>query len=156
MIQKRWVWNAHQNVVAVGVDHRCPISGKSYTLKAERELRLIEEGLAHKDGHWVAQYPWIRDPKQLPDNKEFASRKLKATEKRSEEDEALLRMYTEQIDDMIRRGLARKLTKEKLDEYTGPVHYLSHHEVIRQESTSTPCRVVFNSSAKCNGYSLND
>ena len=118
---------------------------------------MIEEGLAHKDDHWVAQYPWIRDPKQLPDNKEFASRKLKATEKRSEEDEALLRMYTEQIGDMIRPGgLARKLTKEKLDEYTGPVHYLSHHEVITPESTSTPCRVIFNSSAKCNGYSLND
>ena len=111
---------------------RCPIGGKSYTLKEQRELRLIEEGLKHKDDHRGAQYPWIRDPKQLPDNKEFASRKLKATEKRLKEDEALLRRYEEQIDDMIRRGVARKLTKEELDEYTSPVHYLSHHEMINQ------------------------
>jgi hypothetical protein len=36
---------------------QCPIGGKSYTLKEERELRLIEEGLEHKDDHCVAQYP---------------------------------------------------------------------------------------------------
>ena len=65
-------------------------------------------------------------------------------------------MYAEQINDMIERGVARKLTKEELDEYTGPVHYLSHHEVMKPESTSTPCRIVFNSSAKCNGHSVND
>jgi hypothetical protein len=37
----------------------------------------------------------------------------------------------EQIDDMISRGVARKLTKKELDEYTGPVgpvHYLSHYD----------------------------
>ena len=65
-------------------------------------------------------------------------------------------MYAEQIDDMIERGVARKLTKEELDEYTGPVHYLSHHKVMKPESTSTPCWIVFNSSAKCNGHSVND
>ena len=135
---------------------QCPIGGKSYTLKEERELRLIEEGLEHKEDHWVAQYPWIKDPKQLLDNKGFASQRLKATEKRLKEDEKRLKMYAEQIDDMIERGVARKLTKEELDEYTGPVHYLSHHEVMKPESTSTPCRIVFNSSAKCNGHSLND
>ena len=135
---------------------QCPIGGKSYTLKEERELRLIEEGLEHKDDHWVAQYPWIRDPNQLPDNKEFALRRLKAIEKRLKEDEAQFKKYAEQIDDMISRGVARKLTRKELDEYTGPVHYLSHHEVIKPESTSTPCRIVFNSSAKCNGQSLND
>ena len=134
---------------------QCPIGGKSYTLKEERELRLIEEGLEHKDDHWVAQYPWIRDPNQLPDNKEFALRRLKAIEKRLKEDEAQFKKYAEQID-MISRGVARKLTRKELDEYTGPVHYLSHHEVIKPESTSTPCRIVFNSSAKCNGQSLND
>ena len=51
---------------------RCPIGGKSYTLKDERELRLIEEGLEHKDDHYVAQHSWIRDPKQLPDIEEFS------------------------------------------------------------------------------------
>jgi hypothetical protein len=56
---------------------------------------LIEEGLEHKDDHWVAQYPWIRDPNQLPDNKEFALRRLKATEKRLKEDEAQFKKYAD-------------------------------------------------------------
>ena len=36
---------------------QCPAGGKSYTLKEERELRLIEEGLKHMVDHWVACYP---------------------------------------------------------------------------------------------------
>jgi hypothetical protein len=46
---------------------------------------------------------------------------LKATEKRLKEDEAQFKKYAEQIDDMISRGVARKLTRKELDEYTGPV-----------------------------------
>lgn len=134
---------------------RCPIGGKSYTLKEERELRLIEEGLEHKGDHWIAKYPWIKDPKQLPNNKEFALRKLRATEKRLGKNEALLNMYAEQIEDMIGRGVARKLTQSELDKYAGPVHYLSHHEVLKPDSLSTPCRIVFNSSADYDGHSLN-
>ena len=52
----------------------CPIGGKSYTLNEGRELGLIKEGLENKDDCWVAQYPWMRDSKRLPENKEFASR----------------------------------------------------------------------------------
>ena len=57
---------------------------------------------------------------------------------------------------MIERNVARKLSKEEIDKYDGPVQYISHHEVLKKDSVSTPCRIVFNSSAKHNGYSLND
>ena len=46
----------------------CPIGGKNYTLREERELNLIDKGLRHEDGYWVAKYPCIRDPNNLPDN----------------------------------------------------------------------------------------
>ena len=36
------------------------------------------------------------------------------------------------------------------------MHYISHHEVLKPESQSTPCRIVFNSSAKYKGHILND
>ena len=38
----------------------------------------------------------------------------------------------------------------------GPVHYISHHPVLRPESTSTPVRIVFNLSATYQGHKLND
>ena len=135
---------------------RCPIGGKSFTLKEERELNLIEEGLTHEGDHWLARYPWIRSPNDLPNNKEAALRMLGSTEKRLQKNKPLLDTYKEQIQDMVQRGVARKLTQAEIENYDGPVYYLSHHEVLKPESTSTPCRIVFNSSAKFQGHSLNN
>ena len=63
--------------------------------------------------------------------------------------------YQSQIDDMIERGVAKKMSKEDLD-YDRPVHYISHHEVLKQDSASTPCRIVFNASAKYKSHVSNE
>ena len=60
---------------------KCPIGGKSYTIKEEKELQLIEEGVVRKAGCWEAQYPWIKDPSMLQDNYQAAFGMLKSTEK---------------------------------------------------------------------------
>ncbi|CAC5377182.1 unnamed protein product [Mytilus coruscus] len=39
--------------------------------------------------------------------------------------------YDEQIMDMVKRGIARKLTKEEMEIHSGPVHYIPHHEVLK-------------------------
>ena len=38
----------------------------------------------------------------------------------------------------------------------GPVHYVHHHEVLKPDSSSTPLRIVYNSSASYKGHMLND
>ena len=53
-------------------------------------------------------------------------------------------------------NFSRKLSKEELEKYTAPVHYIPHHAVIRPESKSTPVRIVFNSSSVYQGHALND
>ena len=58
--------------------------------------------------------------------------------------------------DMVTRGVARQLTEDELTSYMGPVQYINHHEVMRPDSSSTPCRIVFNSSANFRGHVLND
>ena len=40
--------------------------------------------------------------------------------------------------------------------YKGPKLYLSHHEVLKPHSESTPCQIVFNASANYQGHILND
>ena len=53
-------------------------------------------------------------------------------------------------------AFSRKLSKQELEEYKAPIHYISNHEVLRPESKSTPVRIVFNSSAIFRGHRLND
>ena len=137
---------------------RCPPGGKDYTLKEERELKIIEDGLRYDEDEkrWEAKYPWIKDPKQLPDNKVTAEAIMKSTEKRLKRKPKHAEVYQAQIEDMLQRGAARKLTEEELKSYSGPVHYVSHHEVVKPDSKSTPCRIVFNASANYKGHALNN
>ena len=57
---------------------------------------------------------------------------------------------------MINRGMTRKLTEEELRNYKGPIHYISHHVVLKPDSKSTPVRIVFTSSATYMGHVLNE
>ena len=58
--------------------------------------------------------------------------------------------------EMSEMVFSRQLCKQELEDYNGPIHYISHHEVLRPESKSTPVRIVFNSSAVFRGHRLND
>ena len=49
----------------------------------------------------------------------------------------------------------KKLDPSELDEWTGPVFYLSHLAVEQPKSLTTPVRIVFNSSQIYRGVSLN-
>ncbi|XP_068690776.1 uncharacterized protein [Montipora foliosa] len=64
--------------------------------------------------------------------------------------------YEKQMVEMNEIAFSRKLSKQEFEGYRGPVHYISHHEVLRPESKSTPVRIVFNSSAVFRGHRLND
>ena len=81
---------------------------------------------------------------------------LISTEKRLAKNTTHAEVYQKQIEDMVSREVARKLTLTELKEYKGPIHYISHHEVLKPESKSTPVRIVFNSNARYMGHSLND
>ena len=134
---------------------RCPLGGKDYNLNEERELMLIERGLKHENGLWTATYPWKRDPHNLPDNRSVAFATLKSTERRLMKNPEAAKQYQQQMDEMLMNNVARKLSSEEQRSYNGPIHYISHHEV-RKESSSTPCRIVFNASANYQGHILNE
>ena len=137
---------------------RCPLGSKKYTIKEEKELALIEKNLDYdkEAKRWIAEHPWIKDPYDLPDNRRIAFTKLISTEKRLAKNTEHAKVYKEQVQNMIDRGVTRKLTEEELRNYEGPIHYISHHEVLKPDSKSTPVRIVFNSSANYMGHVLNE
>ena len=84
---------------------KCSIGRTNCTIKEEREQRLIESGLVFNGKFGVSTYPWIKDPRELPDNKFIANKMLQSTEKRIMKDPKYAQIYGMQIKDMLVRGL---------------------------------------------------
>ena len=88
------------------------------TLLEEKEFEIIKSGLEFNvsKGRYEANYPWIVDPKNLPYNRGFALALLKSTEKRMSRDSLHAETYKKQIEDMIDRNVARKVTERELEQ----------------------------------------
>jgi hypothetical protein len=132
----------------------CEVGKLSQVERAEG--KLIEDSCQKIGNQWLIPYPWKEDPKHLPDNKEQAVKKLEATERRLLKNPDHAKAYNQQMVEMEQLGFSRKLTEKEEREYDGPVHYVSHHEVLKPDSKSTPVRIVFNASSSFHGHKLND
>ena len=136
----------------------CKPAAQFMTLKEHMELSVIKSKLKYnpKGQRWTAAYPYCKDPAVLKDNYQFACKVLKRRENKLMKDKILLRLYSEQILDFVKRGVLKKMSEDELLGWTGPVRYVDHHEVYKESST-TPVRIVINSSFKeGNELSLND
>ena len=92
-----------------------------------KELKIIEDSCQKIGRQWPIPYPWKRDPK----DEVQAKKKMEATVKTPEHAAA----YDRQMMEMTEMQFARKLTKQELETYKGPVHYIAHHEIVRPEKT---------------------
>ena len=137
---------------------KCHPGGKDMTLNDEKEYKLIEAGISfdEESKRWIAGYPWTRNPNELPNNRQFALGMMLSTERKIEKDNDKAVMYNRQMQDMVQRKVARQVSEKELSDHEGPKYYITHHAVIKPSSKSTPCRIVFNSSAKYCGSSLNE
>ena len=137
---------------------KCHPGGKDMTLKDEEELEQIETGVSfdQEKGRWVAKYPWVRNPDELPDNRKLAIQMMMSTEKRLDRNSSKSEVFHRQMDELVERGVARSVSKEEILKYEGPKYYINYHGVMNPSSSSTPFRIVFNSSAKYCGSSLNE
>ena len=57
---------------------------------------------------------------------------------------------------MLERNVVSELTQAEMSAYTGPINYITHHEVYKPGSLSTPVRLVSNSSFKNGSTNLNE
>ena len=127
------------------------VSAKLTSPIERKEAQIIDASCQKVGNQWLIPYPWKRDPTQLPYNKRQAERKLDATER-----QLTANPYSKQMTEMTEMKIARKLTKQELALYDGPVHYISHHQVVRPEKKTTPILIVFNSCGNVQGHQLND
>ena len=137
--------------------NKCPTVGHTYSFHEEQELRMIRDNLKYDEVSkcWTTSYPWLTDPSSLPDNYCTALATLRSTEATLKKDSLWATKYSEQIQDMLDRNVARLISDDELKSWTGPKFYISHLAVKNPRSQSTPVRIVFNSSQMFKGISLN-
>ena len=132
----------------------CDVDKQSQVEREEQ--RVIENSAREVGDQWLIPYPWKRDPQNLPDNKSQAVKRLESTERRLLKKPQQATAYNDKMKEMEEMNFSRKLSDEEIKEHKGPVHYIPHHAVLRPDSTSTPVRIVFNSSSMYQGHRLND
>ncbi|XP_055542811.1 uncharacterized protein LOC129728398 [Wyeomyia smithii] len=125
------------------------------------EEKRCEDLFAHSvkraaDGRYIVSLPKHEDiMSKLGDSRGIAYRRLWGTERRLARDEDLRKQYGSFMEEYLRLGHMRKVNNTTQE--TVKRCYLPHHPVIKEASTTTKVRVVFDASCKTSsGVSLND
>ena len=138
------------------------VTAKPYNCNAPKlsqtereEARIIENSCVKVGNQWMIPYPWKKDPKLLPDNKDYALKCFESLERKLKLQPEQAHAYGKQMTEMNEMNISRKLSVKEMTNYKAPVHYIPHDNVSRLEKKSTPVRIVFNSSAMYNGLQRN-
>jgi hypothetical protein len=123
------------------------------------EKHFVDETIIRPDGKFQVKLPF----KCLPDSENFlgnsynqAEFRLLHLEKRFVSNPEMKKEYSKIMNEYLELGHMHEATEnEKLD--TKHAYYMPHHAVVKESSTTTKVRVVYDASAKStNGFSLND
>ncbi|VDI29119.1 Hypothetical predicted protein, partial [Mytilus galloprovincialis] len=108
-----------------------------------------------RKNRYVAKLPWKQDHETLPTNYVITKQRTHNVVKRLSQDPNMLQTYDKIIKDQERRGFIERV--EDPDKAIGQVHYIPHHPV-KKDSTTTPIRIVYDCSCRQSRQlpSLND
>ncbi|GBM14563.1 hypothetical protein AVEN_105691-1 [Araneus ventricosus] len=105
------------------------------------------------EGRYIVSLPWIHDHPPLPDGRKIAERRLNSCIKALERVEKLVD-YDDVFQDWQKEGIIEEV--DPMQEIKQGQHFLPHHPVFKENST-TKVRPVFDGSAKeRNTPSIND
>ena len=118
------------------------------TREKEAVVRRVEDQLVRDEENCTvkAKYPWTEEVYKLTDNLRQAIKVQSSVERRLRKDEKMLEAYNDEFRKFIDRGAISRILQPELDEYTGPISYVTHLPVYKPDSTTTPIRLVTNSS----------
>ena len=107
-----------------------------------------------EDGRYSAKLPWRPEHPPLPSNAEITKQRTRSMIRKLTADPEKLRMYNDIIQEQQSRGFIERVNNP--DTTNGVCHYIPHHAVLK-DSTTTPLRIVYDCSFKKGEQpSLND
>ena len=120
-------------------------------------LKEFQSKWQMRENRYEVGLPWKPDKAEdLMDNCKMACTRLQSLEKRLDRDLVLKERYNVALKEMEDTGVIEEVPTDQLSG-EGPTFYLPHRPVIREASSSTKVRPVFDASAKGpNNVSLND
>ncbi|XP_049284669.1 uncharacterized protein LOC125764449 [Anopheles funestus] len=138
-------------------ENECNLDGPALSLEEDAcEKHYVATTTRDDHGRYIVCLP--RNPSAdvvLGSSKEIADRRLLGVERRLSNNPEMEAKYKRFMHEYEELGHMRKLT-ELVDDSI-PHCYIPHHAVVKESSTSTKVRVVFDASCKTSsGYSLND
>jgi hypothetical protein len=127
--------------------------------KEERECEDHFSSTTTRDdtGRFVVTLPLKEPASSLGSSREMAIRRLKSLEKRLEAIPEHKQDYKDFMHEYMKLGHMELVPEEEVLNPKNPTAYIPHHFVLKEESTTTKFRVVFDASAKTSsGKALND
>ncbi|XP_055714258.1 uncharacterized protein LOC129808506 [Phlebotomus papatasi] len=120
----------------------------------EAEAHFASTYKRNSEGRFVVKLPFREGPELLGHSRPQAISQLLALERQFEKKPQLKALYSDVMKDYMERGWLELVPPE---EFKSPAYYMPHHGVLKESSTTTKLRVVYNASAKTSsGHSLND
>lgn len=131
---------------------KCPLGAKEFTLK-KKNPDLIEKESELKADHWIASYPWIRDPGSLPDNYIAVEKMFFSLERRITKNIEYTKMCNDQIWDMLN---LREVVQRRYLKLQWTRSLLKPPQDEESRLSFNTSRTVFNASATFQGQHIND
>ena len=136
------------------------ISPKHCLSQEERdcESSFTQNTIRNDNGKFIVTMPLKSDPSVLGDSYYTAKHRFLSLERRFQRDPEFKTKYIEFMDEYVRLGHMSEVSnasKPHSNQYTE--YFIPHHGVIRESSTTTKLRVVFDASAiSSSGISFNE
>ena len=120
-------------------------------------LKFFSKTVKCKDGRYEVALPWksIEDKNSLQNNEKLARKRLSCLMSKFKTDPKLQEEYDAVFEDYEQVGIIEEVPESEMNSQY-PTFYLPHRPVIREDSTTSKVRPVFDASAvNYNEISLN-
>nr|CAD2193831.1 unnamed protein product [Meloidogyne enterolobii] len=108
-------------------------------------MQNFKKNLTFVDGRYQISLPFNSQIHALPTNYRHAKMRLSSTLKKLRQINAI-DQYQAILDDQLAKGVIEVVKNP--NESTGPVHYLPHRAVVREDKNTTKLRIVMDASAR--------
>ena len=133
------------------------LPAKKHLTKTEQlcEQKFVTTHVRNDDGRYIVKLPFNSKVNELGSSREQAVCRLLQLERRFKKFPERKEQYVKFMREYENLHHMKKIPPAEVDD--SGVYYLPHHFVIKEDSTTTKLRVVFDGSAKTtSGLSLND